>query len=89
MRGRMPGEVPRAERRPVSIDGFVRLSAGRKIAVKIVDSSLWGCKVNCLHILPIGEVVQLEIPAAQPNLASVRWSLPGKAGLRFIRVRAR
>ena len=88
MRGRMPGEVPRAERDSVSIDAFIRFSSGRKLAVKIVDSSLGGCKVSCLHILPIGEVVQLEIAACEPNLASVRWSLPGKAGLRFIPLKA-
>ena len=88
-RGRMPGEIPRAERQPVAIDAFVRLSTGRKLAVKIVDASLGGCKVNCLHILPIGEVVQLEAPVFQPSLASVRWSLPGKAGLRFIPARSR
>jgi hypothetical protein len=52
--------------------------------VTIIDMSLGGCKIRCLHVLPIGEVVQLEIPAFLPNLASVRWSLPGIAGLRFI-----
>jgi hypothetical protein len=35
-------------------------------------------------MLPIGEIVELVIPAFQPNTASVRWSLPGMAGLRFI-----
>jgi hypothetical protein len=35
-------------------------------------------------MLPIGEVVELEIPAFQPNVASVRWSLPGRAGLLFV-----
>jgi hypothetical protein len=43
-----------------------------------------GCKLRCLQMLPIGQIVQLEIPAFQPNSASVRWSLPGRAGLQFV-----
>ena len=87
MRCRMAVETPRAPRTPVSVAAFIRLSTGRKLPVTIIDSSDGGCKVSCLHILPIGEVVQLEAPAFQPYLASVRWSLPGKAGLRFIPIR--
>jgi hypothetical protein len=58
--------------------------AGRELPVTIIDMSNGGCKIRCLHILPIGEIVQLVIPAFQPNAATVRWSLPGMAGLRFI-----
>ncbi len=83
MRGRMPGWISRADRRAVQIEAALRLS-GRELPVTIIDMSLRGCKIRCLHILPIGEVVQLEIPGFLPNLASVRWSLPGIAGLRFI-----
>lgn len=78
------GLVPRAERRPVSIDASVRLSSGRTLPVTIVDSSDGGCKIRCLHVLPIGQIVQLEIPGFHPNTASIRWALPGRAGLRFI-----
>jgi len=52
--------------------------------VTIIDMSEEGCKIRCLHILPIGQVVQLQIPAFQPSVATVRWSLPGVAGLKFI-----
>jgi hypothetical protein len=58
--------------------------AGRELPVTIIDMSEQGCKIRCLHILPIGEIVELVIPAFQPNAASVRWSLPGMAGLRFV-----
>ena len=84
MRGRMPGWTAREERKPVQISANVRLSVGRIVPVTIIDASERGCKVRCLHALPIGEIVQLEIPAFQPNPASVRWSLAGKAGLRFV-----
>lgn len=83
MRGQMPGWVPRADREPVHIKATLRIN-GRQLPVTIVDTSHDGCKIRCLHILPIGEVVQLEMPAFQPNAASVRWSLGGMAGLRFI-----
>ena len=36
------------------------------------------------HTLPIGEIVQLKIPAFQPNSAGVRWSLPGKGTAIYI-----
>ena len=83
MRGRMPGCVSRAERTDVLIKAAL-LVAGREVPVTIIDMSEAGCKIRCLQMLPIGEVVQLVIPAFQPNTASVRWSLPGVAGLRFI-----
>ena len=83
MRGRMPGCVSRAERTDVLIKAAL-LVAGREVPVTIIDMSQAGCKIRCLHMLPIGEVVQLVIPAFQPNTASVRWSIPGVAGLRFV-----
>ena len=83
MRGRMPGWISRDDREPVQITASVRLGTGRRLPVIIVDASDRGCKIRCLHPLPIGEVVQLEIPAFEPNLASVRWSIGGTAGLRF------
>jgi hypothetical protein len=79
----MPGCVSRAERTDVLIKAAL-LVAGREVPVTVIDMSEAGCKIRCLQMLPIGEVVQLVIPAFQPNTASVRWSLPGVAGLRFI-----
>ena len=72
MRGRMPGWIPRADRSDVMVKAALHFS-GRDIPVTIIDMSERGCKVRCLHVLPIGEVsVQLSIPAFQPNSASVR-----------------
>ena len=83
MRGRMPDWVSRADRADVMIKAALHV-AGRELPVTIIDMSERGWKIRCLHMLPIGEVVQLEIPAFQPNAATIRWSLPGLAGLRFI-----
>jgi hypothetical protein len=79
----MPGCVDRPERADVLIKAVLRV-AGRDLPVTVIDMSEAGCKIRCLHILPIGEIVELVIPAFQPNAASVRWSLPGVAGLRFV-----
>ena len=83
MRGRMPGWISRADRTDVLIKAALRVP-GREVPVTIIDMSEGGCKIRCLHILPIGEIVELAIPAFQPNTAMVRWSLPGLAGLRFV-----
>jgi hypothetical protein len=83
MRGRMPEWVERANRSPVQIAAALHLT-GRELPVTIIDMSEEGCKIRCLQILPIGQVVQLHITAFQPNVATVRWSLPGVAGLKFI-----
>ena len=84
MRGRMPGWIARDDRNPVRIEATVQLTTGLRVPVTIIDASDRGCKISCLHALPIGEIVQLEIHAFQPNPASVRWSIAGKAGLRFL-----
>ena len=83
MRGRMPGWVSRADRTEVSIPAALHI-AGREVPVTVVDLSQAGCKVRCPQMFPIGEIVQLALPAFQPNAAAVRWSIPGLAGLRFI-----
>jgi len=79
----MTGWTTRADRRVVQIDARLRVS-GREIPVTIIDMSEHGCKIRCLHILPIGHIVELQIQGFQPNMACVRWSLPALAGLRFI-----
>ena len=79
----MPGWVSRADRTDVIVKATLRV-AGREQAVTIIDMSDGGCKLRCPDVLPIGEIVQLTIPAFQPSGATVRWSLPGVAGLRFI-----
>lgn len=76
--------VPRDVRRAVHIHGTIRTSSGQEVPVTVIDVSDSGCKVRCLRLLPIGDVVQLEIPAFGQKAASVRWWLPGRAGLRFL-----
>ena len=84
MRGRMLGCIKRADRDPVSIGATVHMSTGSKISVTIVDVSQGGCQVRCSHALPIGEIVQLEAPSFQLQVANIRWCVGDMAGLRFI-----
>jgi len=84
MRGRMPGWVGRPDRNGVEIPGALRVT-GLELPVTITDMSPDGCKVRTPDILPIGEAVEIEIPTFLPTPATVRWSLPGIAGLRFDR----
>ena len=81
---RVPGWISRADRTSVCIKAAVRLSTGSILPVTITDLSNSGCKLRCLHVLPIGAIVELEIPPFQPNTATVRWSLPGSAALHFV-----
>jgi len=83
VRGRMPGWISRADRTDVMIKAALRVT-GREVPATIIDMSEGGCKIRCLHVLPIGEIVEVVIPAFQPNTAMVRWSLPGLAVLRFV-----
>lgn len=83
---RFPGWVKRADRNAAYISASVRLADGRKIAAVITDISSDGCKVSCRRMLPIGEVVELAIAGRASFNASVRWWVPGNAGLRFVGV---
>ena len=80
----MVGWLPRHERTAVHIPGVVRMVTGQAVPVTVIDVSETGCKVRCLRILPVGHVVLVEIPAFGQKAASVRWWLPGRAGLRFV-----
>jgi len=83
MRGRMRERVSRADRVDALLKASLRV-AGRQLPITIIDMSDRGCKIRCLEVLPVGEVVELVIPAFQPSAATIRWSLAGMAGLRFI-----
>lgn len=78
------GWVKRADRAPVRLNGSIHLSNGRRVPVTVTDVSAEGCKVASNHMLPIGEIVQLAIQGRDMVPVSIRWTILGKAGLRFI-----
>jgi hypothetical protein len=60
------------------------MSNGLRLPVTVTDVSEEGCKVASNHMLPIGEIVQLAIQGRDIVPVSIRWTILGKAGLRFI-----
>jgi len=81
---RRVGWVKRADRTLVRLRGSIHLSNGLRFPVIVTDVSEAGCKVASNHMLPIGEIVQLAIQGREMVLVSIRWTMCGKAGLRFI-----
>jgi hypothetical protein len=77
------GYVPRQDRRAFALSGLISLVSGQSIPVKVSNVSREGCQVQVAEILPIGETVTLACPPHGVVLATIRWALPGGAGLRF------
>lgn len=80
--------VDRPNRVPVYLSAGVSLGDGRFLPVIVANLSTQGCLVLCAATLPIGETVQLDMQGCPTAWASVRWALPGRAGLRFLAVNA-
>ena len=82
---RRVGWVKRADRIPVYLDGWIRIGKGERHSVIVTDLSSDGCKVRLRQMLPIGETVELDV-GQQKFEASVRWSVLGAAGLRYLQI---
>ncbi|WP_430741969.1 PilZ domain-containing protein [Sphingomonas hankyongi] len=78
---RMAGWIDRPDRDPVSVAASLVI-AGRQLMAEITNVSDDGCQIACEENLPIGAAVSLRLELVS-IAATVRWSLPGKAGLRF------
>lgn len=82
--GRMPGRRAKAAKRPVAEHGSIRLRDGRTLSVTITDLSSLGCKVQAGEMLPIGEIVDVNMVGRDTRKASIRWSVLDRTGLLFI-----
>ena len=80
---RLPGMIPRTDRREVQIPAVAIRADGSRVQGSITDLSAEGCRLSSDETLPIGEHVLLEIPYRDQQRAQVRWSLMGEAGLAF------
>ena len=80
---RIPGWIFRADRRTVSLNGFALLGDGKTIDVALTNLSRDGCELRTDELLKIGEIVRLTVPPFGDLNATVRWSLFGRAGVRF------
>lgn len=80
---RVPGWIDRADRDLVSVPASLVL-IGRNLPVQITNVSDGGCQIECDETLPIGAAVSLRLELVS-IAATVRWSVLGKAGLRFVK----
>ena len=67
--------------KPTFLEARVVLSNRSDVPVIITDISGVGCRAECNTTLPIADIVTLLI-GDDALCASVRWALPGLAGLR-------
>lgn len=81
---RMPGWIARDDRTSVSLNGTAVLPDGRGIPVHVTDISEHGCQVSSDETLRIGDAIKLTTERFGEVAATVRWSLFGTAGLRFL-----
>ena len=72
---RMPGWTDRDEREPALLAGALVLSSGERGPVTIRDISNDGCQVESGELIPIGDMVTLELTGEMSTETSVRWAV--------------
>jgi hypothetical protein len=81
---RQPGWTARADRKDVLLKGTALLADGRQIPVVVRDLSRDGCGVCSDEALGIGDVIELNVAPLDGAVGTIRWSLFGSAGVRFM-----
>jgi len=71
----------REDRHCLAMDGAVVRDDGREHAVEVHDLALRGCSVSGDFL--IGEIVTVRLPGVGDLMGRVRWSVLGRAGIRF------
>lgn len=74
--------TPRAERRPVRINGVARLSNYSVVPITVVNLSYDGCRIETQAQLLPGDRIQITLKGSVAN-AKVCWVTDGFAGLSF------
>ena len=73
----------RADAEPI-IDGLLCLEDGQRLKVTITELDADACKLDVPEMLPVGAVVELDVPDRELAHACVRWSTHDRAGLQFV-----
>ncbi|MBT2187702.1 PilZ domain-containing protein [Sphingobium nicotianae] len=76
-------EFRRAPRESVDYPSRIR---GRRLApttALIVNISPYGCMVRCDRIMPIGTMLEVDLPGMASRRGTVIWSLGARMGLEF------
>jgi hypothetical protein len=66
------------------LSGTAVLADGRHIPVEVTNLSKDGCSLRSDELITIGELVRLNVPPLEEVAGTVRWSLMGSAGIRFV-----
>lgn len=85
---RLPGWIARSDREEVRLTGTAILADGRRIPVEITNLSSDGCQLMSGETIGIGERIQLTAPPLEEVAGTIRWSLLGSAGVRFMGIAA-
>jgi hypothetical protein len=75
--------IPRDERKRVELAGRATLGNGPVVEVIVTNVSRHGCEIYCDETLLISTTIKVDAPAIERLSGHVRWSVLGKAGLRF------
>ena len=75
----------KSSKSPVDLCGRLTLQDGRALSITITDLSHLGCKLTTGEMLPVSEIVELEVAGRESARARVHWSMFGKAGLLFLK----
>ena len=81
---RQPGWIARIDREEVLLTGTAVLANGRHIPVEVTNLSKDGCSLRSDELIAIGELVRLNVPPLDGVMGTIRWSLLGSAGVRFV-----
>lgn len=80
---REPGFIKRSPRVDTNFATTLTDSDGNTVAVRVVDLSREGCRLETEATLKIGENVQIEVPKYGSFEAQIRWALGNEAGAVF------
>lgn len=81
---REPGFIKRSPRVDINFATTLTDSDGNIVAVKVVDLSRDGCRLETDADLKIGENVRIEVPKYGSFPAQIRWALGNEAGAVFL-----
>ena len=81
---RVPGQIARRQRIPVSHEAMLVTAQGAEHPVTITDVSAGGFRLHSPVTLPIGEHVFLRVDRYGDFPAQIRWSLGPDAGGVFL-----
>ena len=76
--------VGRKDRHAVEVDAVAHRADGTKAPVRLADLSNNGCRIESHVDFRVGERLQVAMPGMGYVRVQVRWTIPGRAGAKFL-----